>query len=447
MFKPYPLLMIAAAALCSTAFAATSGFSAFTPLHGEIEPGSLDEATPFLLSSPHFVQRTVAVRDPLNRRRFDSGYWDMQTLNETGSDAGRYLLSVFETGAAGIQRTDLQTGVTRTIWRSPAAAPAQNSYRAFDAARWTAWGTFITAEESWSDPHRPASQYGRAFEIINPLADPADIRIRPLGVLPRVSHEGMAFDRHNNFYFIDERNGGHIFRYTSQTPSEGETFWDAGQTSVLRVGDGTVKEATGTATWVPITDARGAPLANTIVKTDPNREIVLDGRATPNTVQYLATDFDRPEDLEIQTLANGAQRLYVAVTTSHKVFSIDLSGMVVRLFASRGTRDMATGAAVGAAFGNPDNLAIDADGTLYVSEDQPAGKASIWYLRDDDRDGAAEEMGIWATLATAGAEPTGIYFDPFNPSRMFVNVQHPASGLDRTIEITAKPAPMVGPAP
>ncbi len=447
MFKLQTLTVMTATALCSAAVAASSGFSSFTPLHGEIEAGSLPEAAPFLLSSPRFVQKTLVVRDPLNARRFDSGSWDMQTLNETGADAGRYLFSVFETRQAGVQRTDLQTGVTQTIWHSPAAAPAPNSYRFFDAARWTPWGTLLTAEESWSDPHRPASQYGRAFEIINPLADPAGIRIRPLSVLPRVSHEGMAFDRHNNFYFIDERNGSHVFKYTSQTPSDGATFWDAGETSVLRVGDGTVKEATGAASWVAITDARGAPLENTIVKTDPNGAIVLDGRATPKIAPYLGTGFDRPEDLEIQTLANGEQRLYVATTGSHKVFSIDLASTVVKLFVSRDTRDMATGVAVGEAFSNPDNLAIDADGNLYVSEDQPGGKASIWFVRDDDRDGVAEEMGIWATLATVGAEPTGIYFDPFNPKRMFVNVQHPASGFDRTIEISATPVSTIEAAP
>jgi secreted PhoX family phosphatase len=37
---------------------------------------------------------------------------------------------------------------------------------------------------------------------------------------------------------------------------------------------------------------------------------------------------------------------------------------------------------------------------------------------------------------TPGSEFTGLYFDPRNMHRALVNIQHPASGNDRTIEIT-----------
>jgi hypothetical protein len=40
-----------------------------------------------------------------------------------------------------------------------------------------------------------------------------------------------------------------------------------------------------------------------------------------------------------------------------------------------------------------------------------------------------------------GAEPTGLYFDITNPNVAFVNVQHPTSGVDRMIQITAVPEP------
>jgi uncharacterized protein len=35
-----------------------------------------------------------------------------------------------------------------------------------------------------------------------------------------------------------------------------------------------------------------------------------------------------------------------------------------------------------------------------------------------------------------GSEFTGLYFDPADKRRAWVNLQHPASGVDRTIEIT-----------
>lgn len=432
-------LAIAMALAGSTALADGTAFSHFKPMTGDVGVGTLPESAPYRLSSPNFSQMTIVARDVTQAQRFDSGDYDMHTANETGPDAGRYLFTVFETNQAGIQRTDLRTMITTTIWHSPAAAPALNSHVAFDASRWTPWGSFLTAEESWSDPAGPTSIYGRLFEVTNPLADAADINLVHRGILPRVSHEGLAFDGKNNLYFIDERNNSHIFRFTSMNPNatSGDEFFARGQTFVLRVGDGTVKEATGAATWVPLTDAQGAPLPGTVVVTDPNGLTALDGRATPKLATFLGSRFDRPEDLEIKTLADGKQLLFVATTTNHKVFSIDLSTDTVKLFASRDSVDMATGLPVGTTFTSPDNLAIDAKGNIYIVEDQPGGVEDIWFAQDADNDGVAEAVGKWASLSTAGAESTGLYFDKFEPNVAYINVQHPDSGVDRTILLRA----------
>lgn len=432
-------LAIAMALAGSTALADGTAFSHFKPMTGDVGVGTLPESAPYRLSSPNFSQMTIVARDVTQAQRFDSGDYDMHTANETGPDAGRYLFTVFETNQAGIQRTDLRTMITTTIWHSPAAAPALNSHVAFDASRWTPWGSFLTAEESWSDPAGPTSIYGRLFEVTNPLAAPADINLVHRGILPRVSHEGLAFDGKNNLYFIDERNNSHIFRFTSMNPNatSGDEFFARGQTFVLRVGDGTVKEATGGATWVPLTDAQGAPLPGTVVVTDPNGLTALDGRATPKLATFLGSRFDRPEDLEIKTLADGKQLLFVATTTNHKVFSIDLSTDTVKLFASRDSVDMATGLPVGTTFTSPDNLAIDAKGNIYIVEDQPGGVEDIWFAQDADNDGVAEAVGKWASLSTAGAESTGLYFDKFEPNVAYINVQHPDSGVDRTILLRA----------
>ncbi|WP_310447747.1 alkaline phosphatase PhoX [Thiobacillus sp.] len=418
----------------SSAFASGTSFEDFTPMTGDVGAGTLPEAAPYKLSSPHFSQMTIVARDPAQATRFDSGNYDMHTVNENGPEAGRFLFTVYETDQAGIQRTDLRTMQTTTIW----AAPASGSHVAFDASRWTPWGTFLTAEESWSDPAGPTSIYGRLFEVTNPLADAADIVIKHRDILPRVSHEGLAFDNKNNLYFIDERNNSHIFKFTSANPQadNGDDFFAAGQTFVLRVGDGTVEEATGAATWIPLTDANGVALPGAVVVTDPNGLTAIDGRATPNLPAFLGTNFDRPEDLEIKTLKHGKQMLFVATTTNHKVFSIDLRSNTVKLFASRNTLDMATGAPVGTPFTNPDNLAIDADGNIYIVEDQAGGVEDLWFAKDENNDGVAEAVGKWASLSTVGAESTGLYFDPFKSNTAYVNVQHPDSGVDRTIMIT-----------
>jgi sugar lactone lactonase YvrE len=411
-----------------------TNFDKFDPLMGN--PGALPvydplEAAPFVLSSPDFRQVTIVKRDTAQVLRGDSGNYDMQTVNENGPDAGRYLFAPYETSQAGIQRTDLRNMQTETIF----FAPAPGDYVAFDASRWTPWGSYLTAEESWSDPGSPPSPYGRLFEVTNPLADAGDIEIVHRDILPRVSHEGLAFDKDNNLYFIDERNNSHIFKYTSRKPNAatGDEFFARGQSFVLRVGDGTVEEATGKAAWIPLTNADGDPLPGAVIVYGDE----VDGRATPDLPAFRGTDFDRPEDVEIKTLRNGKQQLYVATTTNNKVFSIDLERTEVKLFASRDTTDMATGSPAGSEFTSPDNLAIDADGNVYIIEDQPGGREDTWFAVDRDEDGVAEAMGKWASLRTDGAEATGLYFDPFNPHIAYINVQHPSSGEDRTIMLLA----------
>jgi secreted PhoX family phosphatase len=428
------------------ASAASTLFSSFTPLDATaptIPAGSPLEAAPFVLSSPKFKQESIADRaTQIANGYFNSGNWDMQTANETGTDAGRYLYTPFETGTAGVQRIDLSTRKTVTL-----VNPGTKGFVAGDASRWTPWGSYLTAEESWSDPHQAASSKGRLFEITNPLAAPNDInfvhrKIGPADI--RVSHEGLAFDKNRSFYFIDERNDSHIFRFTSSNPgaTSGADFFASGVTSVLRVGDGMTKEATGSFSWVALTNASGNPLSGTIVKTDPELGTnVLDGRATPKTLDYLGTRFDRPEDMEIQVLSGGNERIYFTTTTNDKVFALDLGNSQVTLFADRNTIDMKTGLPVGSAFNSPDNLAIDAAGNMYIIEDQSNGTANIWFAQDADRNGVAEQIGVWATLQTEGAEPTGLYFDKFNPNVAYVNIQHPDSGIDRTIMITAVPEP------
>ena len=431
-------------ALCgvTTGPVVAAEFWNFTPLSGNVAAGSLPESAPFQLSNPLFRQRSIANRNAkLAAGQFDSGSWDMIAPNGTGPDAGRYLFSVFETSQAGIHRTDLVNGTTDTIWSSPAASPALNSHVAFDASRWTPWGTYLTAEESWRGNTTSSSVYGRLFELTNPMANLGSTNLVHRNIIPRVSHEGLAFDKDNNLYYIDELNGGSLYKYVSDTPTNGATYFDAGVNYVLRVGDGNTANATGAYTWVAFTDNAGAALSGGIDYTDANSVTSADGRFTTNLATYKGTDYQRPEDLEIQTLANGNQILYVATTTTNDVFSLNLATNTISRFLSRARIKEAPGLAVGSALTSPDNLAIDAQGNIYVIEDQPGGSADIWFGRDADRDGVAESMARWASMATVGAEPTGLYFDMFNSRRAFLNVQHPTSGDDQLIELQAVPEP------
>jgi secreted PhoX family phosphatase len=96
---------------------------------------------------------------------------------------------------------------------------------------------------------------------------------------------------------------------------------------------------------------------------------------------------------------------------------------------------------VGGALANVDNLAIDNYGNLYIVEDfEGGGGDDVWMAKDLNGDGdltdPGEGLGRWASNGTVGSEFTGLYFDPTNSRRAWVNIQHPDSGNDRTIEIT-----------
>jgi secreted PhoX family phosphatase len=432
-------------------------FADFTPLAVSASP-TLDEAMPITFGNAAFLQRSLADRvTALSLDSPNTGNWDMNTVNENGKQRGRFLFTVFETGQAGIMRIDLRTEGAETIWISPAVG----GHVAFDASYWTPWGTFITAEESWNTyavapAPGAASNFGRVFELRNPLTAPGIVN--PVGlnsnagatlvhqnVIPRTSHEGIQFDRAGNMYFIDELNGGALYKYTpkadfSAVKNRNADYFAAGQTFVLRVGDGLTPNATGAYTWVPITDINGAALPGARVITDRNGVTSVDGRNTTDLPAFKGTDYQRPEDLQIQRV-RGNEYMYVATTTTNEVYRLDLAGNTISVFANRATLDLATGAPVGTGLTSPDNLAIDHEGNVYIVEDRGGGiDNDIWFAKDLNLDGdlldAGEGLGRWASNGTLGSEFTGLYFDPRDKRRAWVNIQHPDSDNDRTIEIS-----------
>ena len=460
-----PILgMAAASSLILATVMASSGamaagetrFSDLTPLPSSAGP-TATEATPITFGNPEFQQRSIAsVDEQLALGEPNSGVWDMNTVNETGPRKGSHLFTPFESGQSGIQRTDLATGETETIFYSQ----APGDYVRWDASYWTPWGTYLTAEEDWcvGAPGCTTNPYGRLFELTNPLtADSVtaiggqDADLRHRNVIPRVSHEGIQFDKSLNMYFIDELNGGSLYKYTP-TASWGEimsgraNYFKAGQTFVLRVGSGTTANATGAFTWVPITDQDGDALPGALTITDPRGVRSVDGRNTTNLQAFKGTDYQRPEDLQLQTV-KGVERLYMATTTSNEVYALDLAAQRVSVFANRATTDLATSTPVGGptgagtALASPDNLALDHDNNLYVVEDRNGGMDDdIWFARDLNLDGdladAGEGIGRWASNGTPGSELSGLYFDPTNKRRAWVNIQHPTSQNDRVMEIT-----------
>ena len=98
--------------------------------------GTAPNEQPFLLPQG-FVQAVFA-------REGDGGApdnFDMNTLNETGRRAGRFLYRTHETPTNGaVSVTDLRTGLTRVLAQ-------REDWNRLDGIVWTPWRTLLIAEE------------------------------------------------------------------------------------------------------------------------------------------------------------------------------------------------------------------------------------------------------------------------------------------------------------
>lgn len=357
--------------------------------------------------------------------------------------SGRYIFMPLEQGQGGVLRVDTHTATT-TVIVTPGSANAQGFIRG-DASRFTPWGGYLTGEENLSGSGATVSS-GRLFEVTNPLTATTGTGnfVQRNSVIPQVAHEGMAFDSAKNFYFVDENLSGSVYKFTSANPNatNGNDFFSAGTVAALHAGgglsaasgsfkagdEGTTNVLGGAAGWVAVTGP--------------------DGRLGADNAG--ASGFNRPEDLELLTLANGNEALIFATTagdndnsattgTGH-VYLQNLATNTLSLFADANTIDLSTGLALGKAFQNPDNIAIDAYGNVYIIEDRNGSTDDdIWFAKDINHDGDLKDAGEgllrWATNGVNGSEFTGLYFSKTNPNLAWVNIQHPNGGNDLTIQI------------
>lgn len=395
--------------------------------------------------------------------------FDMLAYDPTGN----FLFIPHETPVgAGCSRVNLYDNSTEILF-----AGDQNGvfgttngwasdFGAFDPCRWTPNGTIFLGEE-WSG-------LGRVVEILNPLAPAAEIQTRVLESIANVSHEGINFSTkfEDTIYFIDEYNSGSIYKFVMKNKGD----YTVGQTFVLSVdafvssggnpakdynqqAAGVIRE--GAATWLPLTDAEGAPLPGI---TNPCR----DGRSSspadptcfggrPAADDAGGTPYGRPEDVSVGKLANGNEVLYVAVTSENKVISIEILeqgpgnrfGNAAKDWAGKGTPATPSGKAIVRTFVSesgspknlgfapttgvlnaPDNIAMDALGNVYVIEDAPNGSSvggDIWFARDTNNDGVAESLDHFLSIRVNGSEATGMIFNPRFPTEFSVAVQHPSS--------------------
>lgn len=380
-------------------------FEDFTPLGSEAActapPATLAGfATyePFVLPAG-FAQRIVATElaDWVPVAGPGADLPDMMTLNETGPFAGRYLYRTHEVGTNGaVTVTDLLTGSTSLVSQEP-------HYESLDGIVWTPWHTLLFAEErivaSRRDPRVPDAVGGLVYEY-----DPRSGAVTPRPAVGARSHEGLRFDAQGNLYGISEStpavNGsGAIFKFVPDRRGD----LSAGRLFALRVLDAS---RTGPAVWVELDRAA--------VQVNSDAAAIAAG----------ATGWGRPEDVEISTsggTTRGGQIMYVASTSEDLVLRIELDGdrAFVSTFVQEGVNV--------SGLNNPDNLALDNQGNLYILEDN--GPGDVWLARvRTGNERTAGEVVRFASLSDCAGEPTGLYFDR-NGLGAWVHVQHAGGAL------------------
>jgi hypothetical protein len=424
------LILTAAFAAQAHAGSAVEGPMAFHPIatsaYGmEADPGIATE--PWVIPTG-YVQSIVADENRLNL--YVANDWvDMNTVNETGKDAGRYLYRTHEVrghnsarvdgGSGGaVSVVDLKTGITKEVI-------GRTDWEALDGIVWTPWQTLLFVEEaattSHPDPDARQAQSGLVYELkLDPL-DPASaerVTVRPkLGAL---AHEGIEIDAAGNVYVIDEDHKGSIYRFVPTTYGD----LSSGQLYVLKVKNGA---KTGAAEWVAL-DMSQAQI-----------------RAHAAAAAVGATEYCRPEDIE-----RIDSTLYVALTCEDvdnpanpsgagAVMAVELGDQpVVRYVVAAGKNAPVETRASGiTGFRGPDNLANGPDGKLWIVEDNTF--SDIWVYdprsKDANGDGYRDGVHLFASLKDKQAEGSGIYFGK-DPHTLFVSVQHSATGNDKTMAIT-----------
>ena len=371
-----------------------------------------------------YSQHIVSDESNLNIYTGIPDWTDMNTVNESKKHAGRYMyrthevrpgadLNAFSGGAVSV--VDLKTGLAKIIAQ-------RHDWEALDGLVWTPWHTVLFAEETITaalrDPAVPQATSGLLYEMALDKDDPttaASITARPQ--LGSLSHEGIEIDAEGNVYVIDEERTGAIYKFVPTSYGD----LSAGQLYALRVMHGA---KTGAAQWVAL---------------DMN-QVQISARVAARAVG--ATPFCRPEDLE--RIGN---TLYAALTCEDVANQANTSGagavLAVKLgdtptvsyFVAHGVNVVMENKVTRVTgFKSPDNLANGPDGKLWIVEDNDY--SDIWVAEPDaDGDGYSDSVHLFASLKDVPAEGTGIYFGK-NPHTLYVNVQHSATGNDKTMSIT-----------
>jgi hypothetical protein len=207
---------LSVALVTATAWAASpsaGGPMAFEPLTGSAYGQLTDTwSEPFAIPDG-FTQYKVSNETDLDIYQGVDDLDDMNTVNEAGRTAGCYLYRTHDVDNGGsVSVVDLcgdrgeRVLVQATDGAGPApAVPTFETGRDLDSIVWTPWGTILFAEE---DP------LGHIYEIELDPGDPMTaVAVYHRGNVGLTCHEGLELGPDGALYFINEQNGGSIFRF------------------------------------------------------------------------------------------------------------------------------------------------------------------------------------------------------------------------------------------
>lgn len=438
-----PLVLILGLSMISAAHAQAdcclAGPMAFHSIagsaYGREHDADIDTA-PFLLPEG-FQQRVVSSERDLNIY-VGSDMLDMNTLNETGEQAGRYLYRTHEVRGGNAARVDGGNGGAVSVIDLKSGKSSELAGRVewegLDGIVWTPWQTLLLTEETSSrkrpNPDAPNATSGLVYELQLKRNDPSSaerVDVRPL--LGAMAHEGIEVDPQGNVYVINESHSGSIYKFVPDHYGD----LSSGQLHALKVLN---NAKTGDAEWVALDRAQ----------TQISARVAARAQA--------ATEYCRPEDIE-----RIGETLYVALTCEDVNDPTNTDGpgaiLAVNLGSKPATRfvvapgknvpveikpavDFEADVRPGmAGFEHPDNLASGPDGTLWIVEDNEW--SDIWVYdprsKDTNGDGYRDGVHLFASLKDKHAEGSGLYFDK-DFQTLFVNVQHSGTGNDKTLAIT-----------
>lgn len=443
---------LALALLAASSSPVLAGSPAMRPMSFEPIAGSAygRENDPDVATAPWVIPRGYVQTIVSDETRLDiyvgNDWYDMNTVNETGPHAGRYLYRTHEVrpaadggdgnaarkggGSGGsVSVVDLETGAARVL-------ASRADWEAIDGIVWTPWQTLLFTEEVHAsvrpDPDAPKARSGLVYELQFAPGDPTTagrVSVRPL--LGALAHEGIETDPEGNVYVIDEDRKGALYKFVPQHPGD----LSSGRLHALRVEGGA---KTGAAEWVALDAGQvqvSARVAAAAVGATPYcRPEDIERIGSTLYVALTCEDVDDPANTRGRNAAGYAVGAVLAVELGKRPsasFVVAAGKNVPFEVQPSATRAGVTG------FARVDNLANGPGGTLWMVEDNDF--SDIWVYdpkaADVDGDGYRDGVALFASLKDRQAEGSGIYFGK-DPHTLFVNVQHSSTGNDKTVAIT-----------